>query len=124
VDTAELLRTYGKFAGSEQENSMNFSMFKQTTVDLSGLERENDSLKRHISALEESLRRSDDTLSDLRTRLNVSEQERREAQRLLTHQPEITEKAPSTNKWLIGIGITVILVLAGLGFYMIKTNAI
>lgn len=123
VDPAELLRTYGKFAVSEQETQHFNSSFKQTTVDLIGLERENDSLKRHISTLEESLRRSDETLSDIRTRLDVSEQERREAQRLLTHQTAATEKAPSTSKWLIGIGITVILVLTGLGLYMIRTNA-
>jgi hypothetical protein len=70
------------------------------------------------------VKRSDETLTDLRTRLDTSEQERRDAQRaiqLLTHE-QVTDRRPNIGMVVaITSAVTVIVIVT---IYAIKTNVI
>lgn len=126
VDTSELLRTYGQFTETQQSHSTKDAQSRHATPDSIGLERENETLKRHIESIEETLRRTDETITDLRIRLDTSEQERRDAQKtiqLLTHQ-QIDTPREKTNIWTIVLITTTVVTLVIGAIYAIKMNVI
>lgn len=94
VDTSELFRVYPPQAKREETQQETVAS-RDVTHEWRGFEAENALLKQNIETLEASLKRADETLVDLRTRLDESERERREATNtirgLLTHtQPHKT----------------------------------
>lgn len=126
VDTSELLRTYGQFAETQQSHSTKDAQSRHETPEWRDIESHNEKMERIISTLQLTIETQRETINDIRTRLDTSEQERRDAQKtiqLLTHQ-QIDIPREKTNIWsLVLITTTVVTLVIG-AIYAIKMNVI
>lgn len=130
VETSELTRLYPQ-AKRENNEAVHVAtsednMSLSVNHDFSSVVAANEKLERVISSLEKVIETQYETISDIRDRLDASEEERRAMTKtvhLLTHD---VQKANSSGKWIAVAAITItvsIALIAGL-VYVIKSNLV
>ncbi|MEY4211472.1 MAG: hypothetical protein RLZ92_1853 [Pseudomonadota bacterium] len=96
IDTAELMRVYGELMQHDTPQKMAQQTTNDTSVDHHKLEL----LQVQMELLRVQLEQSQESVRDLRQRLDASDLERRQLMQLLTHQANATTTEEKPIAWV------------------------
>lgn len=124
IDPAELFRVFPQKQSPEPVIMASRSFPLSESPQAESLSIETEGLKKLVELHQATIKRQDETISDLRTRLDDSERERRETTNalrgLLTHTTE--QKSGSGLLWAV-VGVLVLTVVVVM-IYLIKSNIV